>query len=307
MFRRFSVITVLGAMALLWFNGGQPEAVRPLRIAVPFSVSSIPVMELDGAFIGGRRVTVSVFQDHSLVLAEFLRGDVDILFTGFTQGAAAFSANREVRHLATVVWGVSSIMVRDPAVKRLEELVGKSLAVPFANSPLDLQTRALLAAKGLTDKVTIEYAPPPQALALLLAGKLDAAALPEPLPSQLEAGGKATRLARYQDLWAEVTGGETRSPQVSLFARASFIRDQRVLIPDLMKALAAAVQAVVDSPGKAAAKHTAAFKLDPAVVQRGLGNTLFGVPGKGQDRALLDDYMKRIGLPPIDPVFFNAD
>jgi taurine transport system substrate-binding protein len=302
--KRLLTVAFLCAMAIMLFNGGQEESLKPMRVAVPFSVSSIPVLELDGRTIAGRKVEVVIFQDHSLTLAEFLRGDIDVLMTGFTQGMAAFIANRDVRHLATLVWGVSSIMARDPAVKKLEDLVGKKLAVPFAKSPLDLQTRAILASQGLLDKIQIEYAPPQQAAALLLAGNLDAAALPEPLPTQLEMGGQVHRLARYQDLWARTTGGEGRSPQVSLFVREPFARANGAFVAELIGAVDAAVTAVSADPEKAAANHAAAFKLNPAVVKTGLSQTLLAVPGSAKARALIDDYLRRIGLPPADPAFF---
>jgi NitT/TauT family transport system substrate-binding protein len=307
MIKRTIMVTALVAGMLVFFNGGQQESAGPIRVAVPFSVSSIPVLTLNGKTIAGHRVDVSVFQDHSLTLAEFLRGDIDILMTGFTQGTAAFAGNRNVRHAATLVWGVSSIMVRDAGLKNLEGLAGKSLGVPFAKSPLDLQTRVILEARGLAGKVSLEYAPPQQALALLLAGKLDAAALPEPLPSQLEAAGKAFRLARYQDLWKAVTGGEARSPQVSLFVLEPFAGSHAGFMNGFIAAVAASTAAVTADPAQAAAARATDFKLTPEIVKTGLDNTLLAVPPKAETRSLIMDYLKRLALPPPDAAFFYGE
>ncbi len=304
MYRRLAITAALCALFVFFFNGGQKETVSPVRVAVPYSVSSLPLLDLNGKTIEGLSIEVSVFRDHSLTLAEFLRGDIDILMTGFTQGTAAFAGNRDVRHLATVVWGVSSLVVSDPALKKLEDLAGKKVGVPFAKSPLDLQLRSILGSRGLAGKVIIEYAPPPQAAALLLAGKLDAAALPEPLPSQLEAGGTIFRMARFQDLWAGVSHGEARSPQVSLFVKESFTRTRQIFINAFVRTADAAITAVTVDPKAAASRHAAAFKLDPAVVEKGLEHTLFGVPGRSESRALIDDYLKRIGIPSPEPLFF---
>jgi ABC-type nitrate/sulfonate/bicarbonate transport system substrate-binding protein len=298
---------ILFALALSLFTFSACEKQEPpasLRISVPASVSSIPILALDGSEVAGRRVAVSIFQDHSLVLAEFLAGDVDVLMTGFTQGEAAFAANPEVRLLATPVWGVSSLMVADKSITALSGLAGGKLMVPFAKSPLDLQTRAILKAAGLEGKVTIVYGPPQQAAALLLAGRTDAIAVPEPIPSQLEASGKAFRLARYQDLWARSSGGEPRSPQVSLFVRKGFADSNRGLVAALVKAAADATAAVTADPLSAAEKRAAAFKLDPAIVRQGLENTLFALPGRDESVRLSADFLQRLGLEPIDPIFY---
>ena len=307
MMKRTLALAVLAAVLVILFNGGQRESAGPVRIAVPFSVSSIPMLELNGKTIAGRKVDITIFQDHSLTLAEFLRGDIDLLMTGFTQGTAAFAGNSDVRHVATLVWGVSSIMVRDAGLKTLEDLAGKTLGVPFAKSPLDLQTRVILEAKGLAGKVRLEYAPPQQAVALLLAGKLDAVALPEPLPSQLAAGGKAFRLARYQDLWADVTGGEPRSPQVSLFVLEPFARTHHELMEGLIAAATSATAAVTADPTRAADAEAPAFKLAPELVRQGLDNTLLALPGRAETSALIMDYLKRLELPAPGSSFFYGE
>jgi NitT/TauT family transport system substrate-binding protein len=291
-------------MTVGFFAGGQKESSVPLRVAVPYSVSSIPVLELDGHFLDGRTVRVSLFHDHSLIMAEFLRGDVDVLMTGFTQGINVFAGNKDVRHLATLVWGVSSIMVRDSSLSSVDDLCGKKLAVPFAGSPLDLQTRSILSSRNLLDKVLIEYAPPQQAVALVLAGKVDAAAVPEPLPSRLEETGKIFRLARYQDLWSEVTGGEARSPQVSLFVRKTFVVGHQRLITHLLKEVENTIVEVTADPESAAARHSATFQLSQQVVKNGLANTFFGMVSNREARILITDYMERIGLEDISPLFF---
>ncbi|MBN2351495.1 MAG: ABC transporter substrate-binding protein [Spirochaetales bacterium] len=304
MTNRFFFIALL--LSLFAFSAcvGTRGPDTPLRISVPASVSSIPMLTLDGKRIAGRLVSVSIFQDHSLTLAEFLRGDVDVLMTGFTQGAAAFTADPEVRLLVTPVWGVSSLMVRDGSISSMSDLRGKKLMIPFAGSPLDLQTHAILEAEGLAGKVDIVYGPPQQAAALLLAGKTDAAAVPEPIPSRLEASGKAFRLARYQDLWARATGGEPRSPQVSLFVKRSFADAHRELIAALVEAAADATSAVMADPIAAAEQRAAVFKLDPAIVRTGLENTLFGLPDRDENMRLSADYMQRLGRPAIDRAFY---
>jgi hypothetical protein len=300
-------ILVLCIVCILIFASscaGKNNPEKTVRISVPFSVSSIPVLNLNGKEVSGLMITTTVFQDHSITLAEFLKGDIDILMTGFTQGTSAYSGNKDVRHIATIVWGVSSLMVRDKSIKNISGLSGKTVIVPFAKSPLDLQLRAILKNKKMTSAVTIEYGPPQQAVALLLSGKTDAVAVPEPIASQLEDDGKAIRLFQFRNEWAEVTNGDTRSPQVSLFAMNKWAGKHTKAIDGLLKMIGETVKETNSDPVHFAELYANRFNLTRGVINTGLANTLFDEPGFDETVKLCNDYMAKIGLQPIDPQFY---
>ncbi len=72
----------------------------------------------------------------------------------------------------------SSLVGKDPQIKGFADLKGRRLAVPFPGSPLDFQSRALIAFEKLDpDKdVTISFGPFPQSVQRLVSGQIDAAA-----------------------------------------------------------------------------------------------------------------------------------
>ncbi len=288
--------------------GEKTEPAKTVRIAVPFSVSSIPVLDLDDATTGGTKLSVSVFQDHSLAFAEFLRGDADVMMTGFTQGVAAREGNKSIVHLTTVVWGVSSVMVKDESAAGLRDLAGKTIIVPFAKSPLDLQIRSILRNAEILDRVTIEYGPAQQAIPLLIAGKTDAIAVPEPFASDLEAKGNAKRLFTLQDAWATVTGGEGRSPQVSFFAKKDFAESHKAFLRSFFALVAEKIEEVRKAPLPLSVKYADTFHSTPEIVSTGLSHTLFDLPGRASTISICNDYLKRIGLnQPEAEFYFGID
>ncbi len=155
-----------------------------VRVLVPQSTSSLPflLMAREHA-IPGVDLQVEFFLNHAQALAVLLRGETDLLLSGTSQGWENRLDGSPLVMIDTGVWGVSSLVGRDASLKSFPGLKGKRLALPFPGSPLDFQSRALLAFESIDpDKdLTISYGPFPQSVQRLLAGQLDAVALPEPL------------------------------------------------------------------------------------------------------------------------------
>jgi len=282
-------------------KSGQSKIVR---ISVPYSVASIPILSLDGKEISGLTIRTTVFQDHSVTLAQFLRGDIDILMTGFSQGITAYAGNKNIRHLATPIWGVASLMVKDKSIQDMYDLSEMRIVVPFAKSPLDLQLRAIFKTEKVPEHYSIVYAPPQQAVALLLAGQADGIAVPEPFPSKLEEEGKARRLFVFAKEWAHLTGGDGRSPQVSFFAMNGWATKHTKAIEELLRIVGENIKEVKSDPVRFAELFATQLNLTRRVIAKGIENTLFDEPNFDETVKLCNDYLVQVGLPAIDPVFY---
>jgi len=269
------------------------------------TVSSIPLLALEGQTIGGLTVSTPLFDDHPLALAELIGGKTQVLLTGSTLAVKNSQSGGPLVQIATPVWDVSGLVTLNPELKTLEDFVGKTLVAPLAGGPLDLQLQAILKAKGLTGKVKVDYAEPAQAVAMLIQKKVDGACLPEPLVSRLVVLNKAVELFTFAQAWAPLNGGDGRAPQVSLLAR----RDWTASHGDFLKAFLAAyrqsVAAVQADPKAYAEKYAPVLGLPAAIVERGLSRTLFAVPGPAETAQLYAAYLALIGeTKPLAPDFF---
>jgi NitT/TauT family transport system substrate-binding protein len=154
-------------------------------------------------------------------------------------------------HLLNIMTRGLLYVVAGDKLAKVEDLAGKKIAVPFRNDMPDFVLRRLLARVGLkpgTD-VLFDYAgTPPEAMQMLLAGRVDAALLAEPAVTAaiLRAKVSFTNLSRAIDCqkeWAKTVGGSGFIPQAGLAVTRPFIDK---VGPNGLKILQNALQAAVD-------------------------------------------------------------
>jgi len=272
----------------------EQKDINDMVVFVPKTLSSIPLLELNGKSIDNIQIKSEIYQDHIMAMAEFMQGKIDIFMTGFTQGVANYYGNKNIVHIATPVWGVSSLVANDPSVKKIEDLIGKKILVPFVKSPLDLQLRAILKKESLMDKIEINYSPIPQAIPMLLTKKTDAICVPEPLASKLIIGKKAFKVFSFSEKWEELYNGEKRSPQVSIFVKKSFADKNEKFLKKLVKEINAEIIKIKSKPGNYALKYSETFKLDKKIIVQGISNTLFEIPEQDISKKICIDYLNEI-------------
>ena len=282
---------------------GGAEASRPLTILYPQAIASVPVLELLARYPDEYRG--ESFNDHAQALARLINGEADLLFTGFTLGYTRYASAGDLVHVMTPVWGASALMTARQT-DDLSSLAGGTIYAPFEGSPIDVYLRALLDARGLSGSIRIAYAPFPQAAALVAEGRADAAVLVEPIASRLEIAGQAFRFHNIQDGWAEVSGGEPRSPQVSFFARRRDAAAREIEWTLLVRRVAALVEELTADPARFAADHAEALGFPVPVVDRALQNALFDAPDAGETVRIIAEYNRVMGLASPSPEFYAS-
>jgi ABC-type nitrate/sulfonate/bicarbonate transport system substrate-binding protein len=286
-----------------------------VRVLVPQSTSSLPflLMARDHT-IPGVDLQVDFFLNHAQALALLLRGQTDLLLSGTSQGWENRLDGSPIVMIDTGVWGVSSLVGRDAALGSFALLKGKRLALPFPGSPLDFQSRALLAFDKIDPDrdLTISYGPFPQSVQRLLAGRLDAVALPEPLATEVVKRNGLARLIQYSRAWARLTGGDGASPQVSLFSTEGFARDHGQTLGAIVSAWAEASRSVTANPTDAASRFAASLNTDPSILEEATRNTLLSVPSIEENRTRVLAYYRIVAkyfpaaARPLDEQFFLA-
>jgi NitT/TauT family transport system substrate-binding protein len=286
-----------------------------VRVLVPQSTSSLPLLLMSREHsIPGVDLQVNFFLNHAQALALLLRGETDLLLSGTSQGWENRLDGSPIVMIDTGVWAISSLVGRDASLTSFARLKGKRLALPFPGSPLDFQSRALLAFDRIDpDKdLRISYGPFPQSVQRLLAGQLDAVALPEPLATTVVKKNGLTRLVAYSQAWARLTGGDAQSPQVSLFSTEGFARDHARTIGAIVSAWTEASRVVTADPSEAALQFSASLNTDPAILEEATRNTLLAVPSMAENKTRVQGYYQMVarylpaGSRPLDDQFFLA-
>jgi len=300
------------------------------KVLVPRSTSSLPLLALDvdhfpkvlgtssaGAGKPGSSapvLDVELFSNHAQALALLLRGQADMVLTGTSQGWENHLDGGPLVMVDTGIWGVSSLIGRERRFNGFADLRGKTVAVPFPGSPLDVQMRVLLEEAELDPSrdIQIVYSPPTQTAARLLNGLIDAAPLPEPLASNLVLRGGLHRLIQMKDAWAVVSGGDPLSPQVSLFATRSTVRSYRHDLEKIISIWREASSWVTDHPMQAAELFAPVLELPADILAEAIVNTVYLVPEPEENTRRVRSYFQDVkrfstssgGAATLSPEFF---
>ncbi len=212
------------------------QKLEKLILSGPIASVSHPFLYMveSGALLDiAERVEFRLWNNPDELRALILKKEVD--FTALPSNLAAILHNKgqDIELLGISIWGIFEILSRDPNVKKIEDLKGKELIVPFRADMPDIILQALLGRAGLNPRVDIKInyvASPPDALQMLLLRRGEHALLAEPATSMaMRKTGNfplkliAPNLYRAIDLqkeWGRLFGGDSKIPQAGIAAIA---------------------------------------------------------------------------------------
>lgn len=235
--------------------------------------------------------------------AGVVSGDIALFATPTYAAANLFNRGAGVRLVNVLTWGLLYVFAGQGIhLERVEDLKGKTLLVGAKNDAPDLLTRFVLKAAGLDPDrdVTLSYVgTSAEAVPLLLAGKADAAVLPEPAASAAEikakqAGVSVTRALDVTEIYAARSGRPGGIPQAGLAVTEAFLNDR----PDVVAALhAASVEAagwVGEHPNEAAALISDPLKLPAPIIEASLPRFRLKVASAMEAKTDLEAYFQAL-------------
>lgn len=169
--------------------------------------------------------------------------------------------------------GLLYIVSKDETLTTLESLRGKSLSLPFRNDMPDLVVGRLVAEAGMEPSaIRLEYAAtPPEAVQLLLTGRVDAALLSEPAATGVILKAKSLfmdvhRVIDVQQEWAKFSG-KPAIPQAGLaLTREMCERIGPSGVEGLQSALEKALEQAIADPLTAAASASEVLGFPPEII-----------------------------------------
>lgn len=224
------------------------------------------------------RAAFRVWRSPDEIRAGFASGRAVAAIVPTNVAANLYNRGAGVRLVNVMTSGLLFIVGTDPERDTLGKLAGRKLAVPFRNDMPDHVLTTIARAEGvdLARDLVIEYAgSPPEAMQLLLAGRVDAALLAEPSASaailqSTRAGKRVVRTINMQAAWARATNGPPVIPQAGLAVSATFVERDGARLAPLHAALANSADWVRANPASAGRLAAAYFELPAPVVERSI-------------------------------------
>lgn len=200
-----------------------------------------------------------------------------------------------VRLVNVMTNGLLYVVSADDSIAAPSHLRGKTIAVPFRNDTPDILFRHVLAAHGLAvdGDLTVQYTGSPvEAVQLLVAGRLDAALVPEPAASAAIvraelAGTTVTRVIDVRQAWSVATGSPPILPQAGLGIADAFREHLGPDVELVQEALVEAANSVNANPPGAANDAAAVLKVPWPILEASIPHSnLVATPAREARPAL---------------------
>lgn len=259
-------IAILATTLLLPAAAFAQGALRVGALKGPTGIGMIQLFEAPPALPQGDRVTMEAVASADAMAAQLVAGELDAAVLPVNLAAKLHNAGVPYRMVAVVGMGMVSVVTTDPAIRSFEDLKGRELFVAGQGATPEYVLRTIARKKGLDPDRHLTLAfqmPPPEIAASLVAGRISAAALPEPFATQALKGNPKARVPFSLDaLWKEATG-RAGYPMSVFVMREGLLKDRGASAKAIAKAYETSVAWVKAHPAEAGAlveKHDLGLK-----------------------------------------------
>ncbi len=160
-------------------------------------------------------------------------GEVDLCVIPTNVSAGLYNGGLPIRLLAVTVWGILHVLANRADLRGWPDLKGARIVIPLKGNMPDTIFSSLANKLGLDLEGDAQVSYADSYIAAkdqLVAGKVDAAVLPEPVDTSAEVEGreKGVAVRRMLDLqaeWARAHGGAPRFPQAGAVVTADLAGD----------------------------------------------------------------------------------
>ena len=206
---------------------------------------------------------LEIYDAPDVVSAKFISGEVDVACVPVNLASVLYNKlEGDVVLLNVNTLGVLYILENGDSVQSVQDLAGKTIYASGQGSTPEYILNYILEKNGLSDQVTVSYVGEHAALAAMVAaGEVELAMLPEPNVSAVRAKNAETRVALdLTEAWNAVS--DTPLAQGCTIARRAYYEENKQRVNSLLKDYAASVEKVNGDEG--AAEKLAALEILPS-------------------------------------------
>ena len=201
-------------------------------------------------------LTFRVWRTPDQLRAGIVSGGMQVSGVPSYVGANLYNKGMPVQMLNIMTWGLLYMMSSDGSIGKIEDIVGKTVTMPFKNDMPDLVFQFIAEKAGLKigKDFTVQYASTPlEVVQMMTVGKADTAILPEPAASASLLSGKMNslnvhRVLNIQEEWGKATGGPARIPQAGLLVNKQLVEKHTDILKVLQADCVRSCQWVVNNP-----------------------------------------------------------
>lgn len=245
-----------------------PAAIEtPIRIAALRGPTGMGLVYLMGGPDESRPYEFSIFGAPDELTGKLVSGEVDMAAVPTNLAVALYNKTEGgVRYIATNTLGVNYVLTTDPAIDGFEALRGKTIGISGLGTTAEFIFRHLLIENGIDPEtdVTLDFSLQHADLAAMVtAGKVDVAVLPQPFVTTVMMANENVKIAiDLTEAWTEIEGKDAVLPTGGMLVRTEYLEAHPEAVARFLNDYAASVGQVVADP-KAASLLVEQFGILP--------------------------------------------
>ena len=206
--KKLLVLVLVGLLVLIPIGGCAPKEEAPIGIAVEFNnhAACAYIAHDKGWFEEeglGLLPVFQIYESGTVIAAALARGDIQIGYMGMTAAIMTYARGVPIKVIAGVHKYGYGLVVR-PELEEIEDLQNKTIGCLREGTVTDLLLNLMINEYHLKNVTILRMGPSEEVIALI-AGKLDAAFVPEQQATMAEFSG-FPMLITGQDLWSGMQG-----------------------------------------------------------------------------------------------------
>lgn len=260
------------------FAFGAKDSHETVSVGVLTGPSGIPCAHLmeETKTLAGAEVSYQTFAGANLVVPKLVNGEVDIAFLPPNVAAKLYNANNQSLTVIAVCGnGMLSLITKDPSIKSVSDLSGKTVSVAGAGATPEYLTRYVLSQNNVSAELDFSI-PNNELAAALINGKISYAVVPEPFATVAQMQDSSIRVAlNMQEEFKNISGMEN-FPMTVIVARKNFAEQNRQIVKAFLSAYSSSLNWTVKNPKLAGeAVERAGLGLKAAVAEKAIPRCAF--------------------------------
>lgn len=251
-------------------------SVFSLNILVPAGPTVVSVAALlEGKVSSDVPLKIDFWRTLDQVSAQIAAKSVDIVVLPVSIGTTLYLKNVDLRLAAVTLWSGFYVVTKDIKLSSVEDLNNQEIYTPQGKGQTgDVLIRFLVEKYNLSN-ASIKYAVQNEIVALMSAGKVKIAVLPEPFVTLALRNASASIAFDLQQIWSQLTGKKPEVPITGVFVRGELLQKTQEILQAL-DAIKRSIDYAKQNPkevSQLSAKYLGG--MSPEVIEESLRRTLY--------------------------------
>lgn len=209
-------------------------SVFSLNLLVPAGPTVVSVAALlEGKVSSDVPIKIDFWRTLDQVSAQIAAKSVDIVILPVSIGTTLYLKKIDLRLAAVTLWSGFYVVAKDIQLNSIEDLSNQEIYTPQGKGQTgDALIRFLVNRYNLSN-TSIKYAVQNEIVALMSAGKVKVAVLPEPFVTLALKNASASIAFDLQQIWSSLTGKPAQVPITGVFVRGELVQKSQEVIQAL--------------------------------------------------------------------------